>query len=145
MNRGGATRLASLWPRTSPPNAPARLVALDESEQPLTGGIVYLSRQEITFGSDPKRATQVLNSPTVDSLHARLFHNPEGEFFLADQGSIAGTWINYAPVTSTGARLEHGDLIHIGKTMFRFELTNPDQATSAKVNVVDVEPSDGSR
>jgi hypothetical protein len=127
------------WPRASVPNAPARLLILDENEQPVTGGILPLSRQEITFGSDPKRATQVLNSPTVDGLHARLYRNEQEEFFLADQNSIAGTWINYAPVTPAGAHLEHGDLIHIGKVMFRFELTDPSRVPPVEVKVIDLE------
>ena len=116
--------------------APARLVALDENEQPITGGAIPLTRQEITFGTDPHRATQVLDSATVNELHARLYRSPEGSFYLADQGSIAGTWINYAPVNNSGARLEHGDLIHIGRVMFRFELANP---SMIDIKVVDLE------
>jgi hypothetical protein len=118
--------------------APARLITLDENEQPVTGGAILLTRQEITFGTDPQRATQVLDSPTVNELHARLYRSPEGTFYLADQGSISGTWINYAPVNTSGARLEHGDLIHIGKVMFRFELANP---IPVEIKVVDLEQS----
>ncbi len=125
-----------IWPRSGAQNAPARLVALDENEQPITGGAILLTRQEITFGTDPQRATQVLESPTVNELHARLYRSPEGNFFLADQGSVAGTWVNYAPVTINGARLEHGDLIHIGRVMFRFELISP---TQADIKVIDLE------
>ena len=54
-----------IWPRGSAQNAPARLVALDENEQPITGGAIPLSRQEITFGTDPQRATQVLERAHV--------------------------------------------------------------------------------
>ena len=129
----------SLWPRTGNQNAPARLVALDESEQPITGGTIFLTRQEITFGTDPRRATQVIDSPTINELHARLYRNTDGNFFLADQGSIAGTWLNFAPVTASGARLEHGDLIHIGKVMFRFELTDPEPLPAAEIKVTHLE------
>jgi hypothetical protein len=125
-----------IWPRGNNSNVPARLVALDENEQPITGGAILLARQEITFGTNPQRATQVLDSPTVNELHARLYRDPDGGFFLADQNSIAGTWINYAPVNSSGARLEHGDLLHIGKVMFRFEMTNPPQVD---IKVIDLE------
>lgn len=125
-----------VWPRKNGQAAPARLVALDENEQPITGGAIPLTRQEITFGIDPQRATQVLDSPTVNDLHARLYRAPDGIFYLADQGSIAGTWINYAPVTSSGARLEHGDLIHIGRLMYRFELAEPGQS---EIKVFDLE------
>jgi hypothetical protein len=137
--QAGSAWTASVWPRPDGQIAPARLVALDDNEQPITGGILPLSRQEITFGSDPRRATQVLESPTVDGLHARLNRTAEGDFVLSDQNSVAGTWINYAPVTVNGARLEHGDLIHIGKVIFRFELTDPTRIPTIEVKVMDLE------
>jgi hypothetical protein len=127
------------WQRSSTENTPVRLVCLDENEQPVTGGSILLSRQEITFGSDPRRATQVLNSATVDGLHARLYRSDDDQYYLADQGSIAGTWINYAPVNSSGARLEHGDLIHIGKVMFRFELTDTARTQPLEIKVTVLE------
>lgn len=101
--------------------APARLVGLMDNEQPVPGGAIALFEDEITFGSDPALATQVLASSTVDGLHARIFSKQEGEYYLADQNSVAGTWINYAPVNGHGAHLEDGDLVHIGRVMFRFE------------------------
>ena len=125
-----------VWPQPANQTGPARLVSLDENEQPVTGGAIPLAQPEITFGSDPQRATQVLNSNTVDGLHARLFRSPEGDFLLADQNSVAGTWINYAPVTTHGARLEHGDLIHIGKVMFRFEITDPARVPQPQARVI---------
>ncbi len=128
------------WKHSATPAAPARLVFLNESEEPITGGVLPLTRQEITFGTDPKRATQVLDSATVDGLHARLYREDDGQFFLCDQNSTAGTWINYAPVTTSGALLEHGDLIHIGKVMFRFEMTEPKRVPVVEVQVLDQEP-----
>jgi hypothetical protein len=126
----------SVWPRhNTPSDAPARLVALDENEQPLTGGALLLSRQEITFGSDPRRATQVLESDTIDGLHARLYRGQGDSFYLADQGSVAGTWVNYSPVSKEGIRLEHGDVIHIGRIQYRFERLMPDGAAPAQIKV----------
>ena len=139
-------RASSVWPmhgwprQQSQATAPARLIALDENEQPVTGGAVSLARQEITFGSDPRRATQVIESATIDALHARLFRSPDGtDFFLADNESVAGTWVNYTPIDSSGVRLEHGDLIHIGRSMFRFELTDASRCQPAVVKVVRLE------
>jgi len=135
----GSSRTSTTWPRPAAVSAPARLVALDENEQPITGGTILLSRQEITFGSDPRRATQLLESPTVDGLHARLYRDQDDVFFLADQGSVAGTWVNYAPISTGGARLEHGDLIHIGRVTFRFELTDPSRVKPFEIQVVELE------
>ncbi len=115
--------------------ASARLVRLNEQEQPDPGGIILLVGTEVTFGSDPNRATQVIESPSVDGLHARLHQDEDKKFIIADLGSVAGTWVNFAPVNLHGARLEHGDLINIGRVTFRFELTNPIQNRRATVQV----------
>jgi len=47
---------------------------------------------------------------------------------VADLGSEAGTWVNYAPVSAEGSQLRHGDLLHIGRVAFRFLLnrSSPD-------------------
>ncbi len=124
------------WPRGAQANlAPGRLVSLNEQEQPVPGGAIPLVREEITFGSDPSRATQILKSPTVDGLHAQIYREKENTFILSDLGSVAGTWVNYAPITSHGVHLEHGDLIHIGRLLFRFELTNPNGSAVQEVKV----------
>jgi predicted component of type VI protein secretion system len=117
------------WPRALDlHNAAARLVRISENGHPIPSSSISLSRKEITFGSDPQQAITVLESPSVDPLHARLYHSPDKSYILVDAGSIAGTWVNYAPVSSTGMRLEHGDLVHIGRIAFRFELSQPDDS-----------------
>jgi hypothetical protein len=113
------------WPRTSssPALLPAlaHLVRLSEQGQPLEGSPIAITGSEITFGRDPTQATIVIDLASVDNLHARLRQNEDGSFTLSDHGSIAGTWVNYAPISSEGLRLEQGDLVHIGKTGFRFQ------------------------
>lgn len=78
-----------------------------------------------TLGRSPAQASIVLDDPSVDALHARLTRDPDGGFRLADAGSIAGTWINYTPISQEGARLEHDDLVHIGRLGFRFQFRRP--------------------
>jgi hypothetical protein len=114
------------WPqRRGKADVFAYLVKIDEEGEPEPGNIFSIITPETTFGSDPEQATVKLDSPAVESLHARLWRNEEGDFIIADKDSVAGTWINYAPVSMDGCRVEHGDLIHIAKTGFRFTLTNP--------------------
>ena len=86
---------------------------------------VYFQAKDDRDGGDPTQATLVLDAPCVEPLHARLKHSEDGRYLLLDQGSTAGTWVNYAPISGEGAVLEHGDLIHIGKIPFRFELGRP--------------------
>ncbi len=87
--------------------------------------MVPITTTETTLGSDPNLATLVLDDPTVEGLHSRLIQGENGSFRLTDEGSIAGTWINYSPVSREGAALEHGDLVHIGRVGFRFSLRQP--------------------
>jgi pSer/pThr/pTyr-binding forkhead associated (FHA) protein len=55
-----------------------------------------------------------------------------GAFRLADEGSTAGTWVNYTPVSHEGTRLEHGDLIHFGRVGYRFMLKEPRRAQTGR-------------
>jgi len=86
---------------------------------------IIINTQEITIGSDPSQATVSLDEPSVDELHTRLWMDGDGSFRVADQNSTAGTWLNYAPVTGEGSQVHHGDLLHIAKVCFRFNLNNP--------------------
>ena len=115
-------------PRRSESNEPAiaRLVRLAEDNHiTLAGSPISLGAGEITFGRDPAQASCVIDAPSVEALHARLWQAEDGSFILCDQGSVAGTWVNYAPISGEGIHLEHGDLVHIGKVGFRFELGKP--------------------
>ncbi|MBI9044757.1 MAG: FHA domain-containing protein [Anaerolineaceae bacterium] len=102
-------------------SAPARLVYLSEDGQQLQD-FIPLHRIESTLGNDPDQAIHVLDSSSVDGLHARIHQTEKGQFVLADANSTAGTWVNYTPISPSGMALEHGDLIQIGRVSFRFEI-----------------------
>jgi hypothetical protein len=125
------------WPRTeSGSAAPARLVRLEEGNlKPIPGSAIPILRREVTFGSDARLASSVLDSPSVQGLHARLYQDDQGGYYLADAGSIAGTWVNYTPISTKGVHLEHGDLIHFGRVIFRFELAHPPMEQLPKVEI----------
>jgi hypothetical protein len=89
---------------------------------PLT---IALSAAETTFGRSAAQAMIVLDDPTLEALHTRIVNQEDGSFRIYDQGTIAGTWVNYTPISSEGARLEHEDIIHIGRLGFRFQARNP--------------------
>jgi hypothetical protein len=86
---------------------------------------IPITAEEITIGRDPKQATFVLNDPSVEDLHARVIRDREGTFWLIDEGSVAGTWINYKQIADKKAALEQDDLIHIGRVGFRFTQREP--------------------
>jgi pSer/pThr/pTyr-binding forkhead associated (FHA) protein len=111
------------WPRI-PGVGPAlaRLMLL-ESGKPGTPEKheIPIGEFEITLGSDTTKAKVLLNYPLVSPLHARIFMDEEKKFRVADVNSTAGTWLNYAPVSSRGAHLEHGDVLQFGRASFRFD------------------------
>ena len=114
-------------------DAPARLARVVAGELELTGDFIALSQEVIRLGSDPRQADCILDSAAVDGLHARILRAADGRFTISDAGSIAGTWVNYIQAPASGTPLEHGDLIQIGREVFRFELINPPPARSPRV------------
>ena len=113
------------WAHRYPmPKASAFLTFLSDTEETPPPAPIPLTGNEVTIGRDPIRATLVLDDPTVETLHARLLQEG-GAYRLADEGSIAGTWVNYTQIPQEGVCLEHGDLIHIGRLGFRFSMRHP--------------------
>ena len=111
------------WPRIPGSGlAPARLLLLSSGKPEIQEKHeIPISEYGITLGSDATKAKVLLNYPLVSPLHARIYMDDEKQFHVADEGSAAGTWLNYAPVSKNGAHLEHGDVIQLGKATFRFE------------------------
>ncbi|MDX9851737.1 MAG: FHA domain-containing protein [Anaerolineaceae bacterium] len=103
----------------------AMLIPLNERYEANRKKTVVLDRKEWVIGSDPIQARLVIARSALDDLHARLVRTEQGEYWLRDQNSIAGTWVNFAPITTKGVKLRHGDLIHFAKALYRFELSHP--------------------
>ena len=124
------------WPqRRLASKAFAFLTPLSPDAGTAAGPPVSISASELTLGRDPSQATLVLDDPSVDALHARLSRNEAGSFRIMDQGSIAGTWVNYASVPPNGITLEHGDLLHLGRVCLRFSLRQPSHARKPAIHL----------
>jgi hypothetical protein len=127
-----------LHPRHPAPKAPAFLIPLPESEDQPPVAPLPITTNTVTFGRDTVRATLVLDDGSVEEVHARL--QRENNFFrLTDAGSVAGTWVNYTPVSQDGTILENGDCIHIGRIGFRFIQREPDHVRKPVVYSQSVE------
>jgi hypothetical protein len=116
------------WLRRKASAPAAYFVKLTPDCQPAPGDPIQLAGHELTFGTDPTQATNVLDHPSVSPLHARLRHYDDGSFQLMDQNSIAGTWVNYEAIPKEGRMLKHGDVVHFGQLTYRFVLTKPPAA-----------------
>jgi hypothetical protein len=121
------------WTRSAKPPE-AYLVRLKDDGQAVTAAPIPLMIPEIIFGSDPLKATRILDDPSVSPVHARL-KRERGEFILSDEKSAAGTWVNYEQLT-TPRRLQHGDVLHIGRLSYRFMLRKPPDRPAPRVTPI---------
>ncbi|MGZ9235512.1 MAG: FHA domain-containing protein [Anaerolineales bacterium] len=129
--RSGWLQLPARAPRI--PEAPAYLKRLTNGGEPASMLPIPVLEKDMTFGTDPVQSVYVLDDPSVSPLHARIRMTPEGSFLIHDHGSVAGTWVNYEPVTRDGRRLTHGDRIHFGQLMYRFDLNRPPAESEPKI------------
>ena len=127
---GGKRDLRLPWTRPAKPSE-AFLIRLNDDGQPITAPSIPITVPEMTFGSDPIRATHILDDPSVSALHARIKKEPGG-YIISDEKSIAGTWINYEQVI-TPRRLQHADVLHIGRLSYRFMLRKPPERPKLQV------------
>jgi len=97
------------------------------------GGILQLPAREVSFGSDATRSAYVLDDASVEALHA-IICRTDDIFTIQDQGSIAGTWVNYEMLIGEDEhRLKHGDIIHFGQLAYRFKLRTPPERTGPHI------------
>ncbi len=81
---------------------------------------------EVIFGRHKNRVTIHLDDTSVSGVHARICTQNQKEYTIYDEGSVAGTWVNYAPISVLGAELQHGDTIQFGRLTYRFKILYPD-------------------
>ena len=115
------------------PSAPAYLIRLTNGGEPASAMPIAILEADMTFGTDPVQSMHVLDDPSIAPLHARIKQTDEGSFVIIDHGSVAGTWVNFEPVAREGVRLAHGDRVHFGQMVYRFDLSQPPAESEPKV------------
>jgi hypothetical protein len=113
----------------------ASFIRINAEGQALPVTPIELVEQEIIFGTDPTQCTQIMDDPSISLVHARLRQTEDGGFLLLDNGSIAGTWVNYEPIPREGYRLAHGDMVNFGQLIYRFTLRVPPVTSQPKITV----------
>lgn len=129
---GSSLRRAGLRSKQSSHPVEAYLIPVDSEGN--EGDLIPLTGVDFIFGSDPSMTSAPLLDPSVAGIHARLTRQAAGDYLLRDQGSVAGTWINYELVSDEGYFLKHGDLIHIGRQVFRFRLPTPPPPPEVRIH-----------
>jgi hypothetical protein len=127
-------------PDTKPrKDAAASLIRINAEGQALPVTPIALVEQENIFGTDPVQCTQIMDDPSISLVHARLRQTEDGGFLLLDNGSIAGTWVNYEPIPREGYRLAHGDMVNFGQLLYRFTLRVPPVTSKPTITVQNTE------
>ncbi len=116
-------------------DADALLMRLTPDGQVAAVAPIALIEKEIVFGTDPAQCAQILDDLSISPVHARLRQTDDGGYLLQDNNSVAGTWVNYDPVSREGQRLAHGDMIHFGQLIYRFTLKIAPEISKPKITL----------
>ncbi len=119
--------------------AAASFIRINTEGQAVPVTPIALVEQEIIFGTDPAQCTQIIDDSSISLVHARLRQTEDGGFLLLDNGSIAGTWVNYEPIPREGYRLAHGDMVNFGQLIYRFTLRVPPVTSKPTITVKNTE------
>lgn len=85
---------------------------------PRAGQLIPLGTQPFGIGRGPLNALQLTEDASVSRQHA-IIRYAEGRWFIQDQGSKSGTYVNNRPVNALV--LNPGDQIRIGGTVLVFQ------------------------
>ncbi len=116
--------------------ASALFMRLTADGQPAALAPISISEKETIFGTDPVQCTQIMDDPSIASVHARLRQTDDGGYLLLDNGSIAGTWVNYEPIPREGYRLAHGDMVNFGRLIYSFKLHTAPETKKPTITVL---------
>lgn len=92
--------------------------------------VLPIETDQILIGT-AKDCALTLDEESVSPQHARLIR-AGGAYQVVDLGTDAGTWVNYAPVSTEGSTLRDGDLLHIGRVAFRFFLNSTGDSSESE-------------
>jgi hypothetical protein len=86
---------------------------------------IELAAADVTLGREADAVEILIDDPSVSRLHARIRRNATGDYWLYDEGSITGTFLNYERLGLAPRRLQHGDVVQLGRVTLRFRLELP--------------------
>lgn len=107
--------------------AKAYLVVIDGDDA--NPGPIELISENTRLGRDPALATITFSDASVSRLHARITEREDDLFFIYDEGSASGTYVNYERISIDGQLLQHNDLINLGRVRLQFKLRGVEPET----------------
>src|SRR5947208_1660288 len=102
-----------------------------------TGGRIT---ERVLIGRLPTNGVLV-NDSSVSRLHAWIDATSDGQYFIADTGSLTGTWVNSRPIEKR-KDLDDGDVIKIGHTQITFSQEEHLPVGVSPINLAGSPPSE---
>ena len=133
------TKVFRRTPGVSPQPALAYLIEKDSSGP---GRRYEILNQSVYIGRDPSRADITFQDLTVSRLHARIAEVEDNEFWIYDEGSTSGTFVNGEMVTAKGKMLNDGDIIYLGRIELQFKLDRLSDVPGIKTEILRGQKSD---
>ncbi len=103
----------------------ALCVRLDEDYNPVGDPAIHLDDQAITWGNDREKANIWLEDESLDAVHCKVWFADDQNYYVADNQSGSGTWLNGELVPAEGKILQNGDVFQVGKNLYRYEEKPP--------------------
>ncbi|WP_432214593.1 FHA domain-containing protein, partial [Salmonella enterica] len=66
---------------------------------------------DTTIGRDPEAVDIIIDDPGVSRLHARIRRAATGDYWLYDEGSESGTYLNYERLGLAPRQIQHNDIV----------------------------------
>jgi HAD superfamily hydrolase (TIGR01509 family) len=99
------------------------LVARLEPVAEAPADAIEISGNNMTIGKDEELADIVISHPSLSLLHARIRHqHQEDDYWLFDEGSTEGTYLNYERLGLAPRSLQDRDVVQFGTVSYRFRL-----------------------
>lgn len=115
----------------------ASLTLLDKEHKPTAAKPILLRDEVTTIGNDPELSQVVLDDPALAGAHARIQCYKDGKAKITDMQTEAGVWVNFRQIGDKPVELRHGDIIHLGKSEFRFKTREKTASTVDKTTSAD--------
>lgn len=117
-------------PAVEPPPADGHVAVLEwRPNDGRPGEQIELPLADTTIGRDPEAVDIIIDDPGVSRLHARIRRAATGDYWLYDEGSESGTYLNYERLGLAPRQIQHNDIVQLGRVTLRFRLELPGPRT----------------
>ncbi|WP_420640538.1 FHA domain-containing protein [Candidatus Leptofilum sp.] len=99
---------------------------------------ILVDQDNMAIGRDVEVAKIVFGDNSVARLHARI-RKRNGRYYLYDEGSASGTFLNHDRLGLSPRQLHDGDEIRLGRLLLRFHLRPPAESEKSEAEPASAE------